>query len=192
VHEAAGPELDALVREVEDRATLVDEVQLVLQLVVVRPVALVGRQYEHVRAEGGDPELLPDLAESVVAQTVDGGVGVADCQSLGYAVHTLRSEVLKGHLDLLLLAAIAKEPLHGYAVVEAIREASDGALDLAEGTVYPALYRLEGAGFLASSWTTVRGRRRRVYRLTRRGRARLERERKDWEAFSGAVQAVTA
>lgn len=107
-------------------------------------------------------------------------------------MHTLRSEVLKGHLDLLLLAAIAKEPLHGYAVVEAIREASDGALDLAEGTVYPALYRLEGAELLSSSWTTVRGRRRRVYQLTRRGRARLERERKEWEAFSGAVQAVTA
>ena len=95
-------------------------------------------------------------------------------------------------MDLLLLAAIAKEPLHGYAIVETIREASDGALDLAEGTVYPALYRLEGAGLLTSSWTTVRGRRRRVYRLTRRGRARLERERTEWHAFSGAVQAVVS
>ena len=104
----------------------------------------------------------------------------------------MRSEVLKGHLDLLLLAAIAKEPLHGYAVVEAIREASDGALDLAEGTVYPALYRLEGARLLTSSWTTVRGRRRRVYRLTRRGRTRLQRERREWQAFSGAVQAVVS
>lgn len=104
----------------------------------------------------------------------------------------MRSEVLKGHLDLLLLSAIAKEPLHGYAVVEAIREASDGELDLAEGTVYPALYRLEGAGFLTSSWTTVGGRHRRIYRLTRRGRARLERERKEWQAFSSAVRAVTA
>lgn len=119
-------------------------------------------------------------------------MGVADFDSVGYALHTLRSEVLKGHLDLLLLAAIAREPLHGYAVVEAIRDASDGALDLAEGTVYPALYRLEGAGLLASSWTTVRGRRRRVYRLTRRGRTRLELERKEWKTFSGAVQAVTA
>jgi PadR family transcriptional regulator, regulatory protein PadR len=105
---------------------------------------------------------------------------------------TLRAEVLKGHLDFLLLAAIAKEPLHGYAVVEAIRNASDGALDLAEGTVYPALYRLEGAGLLGSSWTTVGGRRRRVYRLTRRGRARLDLERREWDAFAGAVKAVTA
>jgi PadR family transcriptional regulator, regulatory protein PadR len=99
---------------------------------------------------------------------------------------------LKGHLDLLLLAAIARRPLHGYAIVEAIRERSGGELDLAEGTVYPALYRLEGAGLLASSWKTVGGRRRRIYRLTRRGRVRLEREREEWNAFSGAVQAVTA
>ncbi len=95
-------------------------------------------------------------------------------------------------MDFLLLAAIARKPLHGYGVVEAIRAATDGELALAEGTVYPALYRLESAGLLASSWTTVGGRRRRVYRLTRRGRARLERERREWTAFSGAVRAVTA
>jgi PadR family transcriptional regulator PadR len=109
-----------------------------------------------------------------------------------YGENTLRPEVLKGHLEFLLLAAIAREPLHGYAVVESIRDTSGGALDLAEGTVYPALYRLERAGLLASSWTTVGGRRRRVYRLTKRGRKRLERERDEWKAFSGAVQAVTA
>lgn len=104
----------------------------------------------------------------------------------------MRAEALKGHLDFLLLAAIARKPLHGYAVVEAIREASEGALDLAEGTVYPALYRLEGAGLLASRWTTVGGRRRRVYRLTRLGRRQLEREREEWKAFAGAMKAVTA
>lgn len=95
-------------------------------------------------------------------------------------------------MDFLLLAAIARQPLHGYGVVEAIREATDGELELAEGTVYPALYRLERAGLLTSSWTTVGGRRRRVYRLTRRGRTRLERERAEWYAFAGAVHAVTA
>ena len=104
----------------------------------------------------------------------------------------MRSEVLKGHLDFLLLAAIAREPLHGYAIVESIREASRGEFDLAEGTVYPALYRLESAGLLTSTWKRVAGRRRRIYRLTRRGRARLERERKEWKVFAGAVQAVTA
>jgi PadR family transcriptional regulator PadR len=95
-------------------------------------------------------------------------------------------------MDFLLLAAIGRQPLHGYGVVEAIREASAGELDLAEGTVYPALYRLEGAGLLASTWTTVGGRRRRVYRLTRRGRRRLAHERQEWKAFAGAVKAVTA
>lgn len=104
----------------------------------------------------------------------------------------MRAEVLRGHLDLLLLATLERGPRHGYAIVEAIRSASSGAFDLAEGTVYPALYRLEAAGLLASSWTTAAGRRRRVYRLTRRGRTELEHERREWVEFAGAVQAVVA
>ena len=95
-------------------------------------------------------------------------------------------------MDYLLLAAIAREPLHGYGIVEAIRKTTGSELELAEGTVYPVLYRLERAGLLVSSWKTVGARRRRVYRLTRRGRLRLERERRDWKAFAGAVEAVTA
>jgi PadR family transcriptional regulator PadR len=102
----------------------------------------------------------------------------------------LRSEVLKGHVDFLLLATLRDGPLHGYAVVEKLRGASDGAFDLAEGTVYPALYRLEAAGLLSSKWTTAGGRRRRVYQLTKRGRTELSRERKEWKAFSHAVEAV--
>jgi PadR family transcriptional regulator len=104
----------------------------------------------------------------------------------------LRAEVLRGHLDLLLLATLERGPRHGYAIVEAIRNASSGAFDLAEGTIYPALYRLEAGGLLASSWTTAAGRKRRVYRLTGRGRTELERERQEWSAFAGAVQAVVA
>ena len=102
----------------------------------------------------------------------------------------MRSEVLKGHVDFLLLATLQEGPLHGYGVVEKLRGASDGAFDLAEGTVYPALYRLEGAGLLSSKWTTAGGRRRRVYQLTRRGRTELDRERREWKAFSHAVEAV--
>jgi PadR family transcriptional regulator len=102
----------------------------------------------------------------------------------------LRSEVLKGHVDFLILATLREGPLHGYGVVEKLRGASDGAFDLAEGTVYPALYRLEAAGLLSSKWTTVGGRRRRVYQLTKRGRTELARERKEWKAFSLAVEAV--
>jgi PadR family transcriptional regulator, regulatory protein PadR len=102
----------------------------------------------------------------------------------------LRSEVLKGHVDLLLLATLRRGPLHGYGIVEALRSASAGAFDLAEGTVYPALYRLEAAGLLSSSWTKASGRARRVYELTNRGRGELARERDEWQAFSHAVEAV--
>jgi PadR family transcriptional regulator PadR len=102
----------------------------------------------------------------------------------------LRSEVLKGHVDLLLLATLRQGPLHGYAIVEQLRAQSEGAFNLAEGTVYPALYRLERAGLLKSTWTRAEGRRRRVYRLTRRGRAELDRERKEWKSFANAVESV--
>jgi DNA-binding PadR family transcriptional regulator len=102
----------------------------------------------------------------------------------------LRSEVLKGHVDLLLLSTLRAGPLHGYGVVEKLRGESDGAFDLAEGTVYPALYRLEASGLLSSRWTSVGGRRRRVYELTKRGRGELARERDEWKAFAHAVEAV--
>jgi transcriptional regulator len=97
---------------------------------------------------------------------------------------------LKGHVDLLMLATLRRGPLHGYGIVEQLRGASEGAFDLAEGTVYPALYRLEGAGLLASKWTSLGGRRRRVYRLTNRGRAELAHERKEWKALARAIEAV--
>jgi PadR family transcriptional regulator, regulatory protein PadR len=104
----------------------------------------------------------------------------------------LRSEVLKGHVDLLVLATLGRGPLHGYGLVEELREASDGAFDLAEGTIYPALYRLEAAGLLSSTWSHVSGRRRRVYRLTRRGRAELTRERREWRQFADTMKEVVA
>jgi DNA-binding PadR family transcriptional regulator len=102
----------------------------------------------------------------------------------------MQREVLKGHLDLLLLATLAESPAHGYLVVERLKSRSGGALALGEGTVYPALYRLERAGLVSSSWARGDGRRRRVYRLTRKGRGALERGRADWAAFAGVVQAV--
>lgn len=94
------------------------------------------------------------------------------------------------HLDLVLLAALAHGPAHGYALIEEIRRRTDGTFDLAEGTAYPALYRLERAGLLASGWKTVDGRRRRIYRLTRRGRRALEDEKQEWGSLVRAVQAV--
>ena len=95
-------------------------------------------------------------------------------------------------MDLLVLATLSRGALHGYGLVEELRDVSGGAFDLAEGTVYPALYRLEAAGLLSSSWSHVSGRRRRVYRLTRRGRTELKRERGEWRQFADTMKAVVA
>jgi PadR family transcriptional regulator len=102
----------------------------------------------------------------------------------------MRSEVLKGNVDALLLAAVGEGEAHGYGIVETLRARSDGAFDLAEGTVYPALYRLERQGLLESYWDEVGGRRRRVYRLTTRGSAALAERKREWSDFSRAMQAV--
>ena len=102
----------------------------------------------------------------------------------------MRAEVLKGHLDTLLLAAVSDEPAHGYRIVERLRERSGGVFALPEGTVYPALYRLESAGLLSSRWLNDSHRRRRVYRLTQRGRAALKAGREEWRGFARAVTAA--
>lgn len=97
------------------------------------------------------------------------------------------SEALKGHLDLLLLASLSAEPLHGYGVLTRLREISDGTFDLPEGTIYPALHRLQRGGHLDSSWEVVNGRRRRVYRLTSRGKRELGGRREAWQQFAHGV-----
>ena len=102
----------------------------------------------------------------------------------------MNRERLKGHLDLLLLAVLAAGPAHGYAVISALRQRSEGTFDLPEGTVYPALHRLEDAGLLSSSWADAEGRRRRVYALTSDGEAALAAQRTEWKRFAGGVQAV--
>jgi len=102
------------------------------------------------------------------------------------------AETLKGHLDLLLLAAVESGGLHGYAIIEQLRRRSRGAFDLAEGTVYPALHRLERGALLKSNWqpATAGARRRRVYELTTRGRSALQTHQEEWRAFAQAVNAV--
>jgi PadR family transcriptional regulator PadR len=102
----------------------------------------------------------------------------------------MRAEVLKGHLDGLLLATLADGPRHGYAIKEALRTGSGGRFDLPTGTVYPALHRLERAGLIRGSWSTVNGRRRRSYALTGAGRRTLSDERSSWQEFSAAVTAL--
>jgi DNA-binding PadR family transcriptional regulator len=97
-----------------------------------------------------------------------------------------------GHLDGMLLAIAADGPVHGYAAAQALKQRSGGVFDLPEGTVYPALHRLERSGLLESSWSTSSGRKRRVYQLTARGRRAVSRARGDWRRFSAAVEAVMA
>jgi PadR family transcriptional regulator PadR len=102
----------------------------------------------------------------------------------------MNKERLKGNLDLLLLSVLSAEPAHGYAIISALRDRSKGLFDLPEGTVYPALHRLEDVGLLASSWAQVDGRRRRVYALTDAGAAALAAEQTEWRAFATGIQTV--
>src|ERR1700730_13875780 len=95
-----------------------------------------------------------------------------------------------GHLDMLLLAALRARPMHGYAIIEYMRQTSSGQFDYAEGTIYPALRRLEDDGLLRSRWQDTEGRRRRVYELSSPGRKALAGHRREWERFTQGVEAV--
>lgn len=102
----------------------------------------------------------------------------------------LNPQALKGHLDLLLLSVVANTPGHGYAITEALRSRSDAVIDLAEGTLYPALHRLENGGLLSGRWSEVNGRRRRMYQLTAKGQRALTQKRREWNLFARTVYAV--
>jgi DNA-binding PadR family transcriptional regulator len=93
-------------------------------------------------------------------------------------------------LDLAILAVLKAGALHGYALITALRERSDGAFDLAEGTVYPSLHRLERAELIASEWEQDQGRKRRRYTITRAGRAALAERRAEWHRFSRSLNMV--
>jgi PadR family transcriptional regulator PadR len=91
----------------------------------------------------------------------------------------------------MLLAVLADAgSAHGYAVITALRERSKGAFDVPEGTVYPALHRLEGAGLVVSRWERATPRRRRVYELTRDGQLARTAKQSEWRSFVSSVQAV--
>lgn len=102
----------------------------------------------------------------------------------------MKRENLKGHLDLLLLAVVSTGAAHGYRIARRLAEASGGALELPEGTLYPALHRLESKKLLESAWAEVGGRRRRVYDLTSAGKEALAKGRLEWGSFARAVQSV--
>lgn len=96
--------------------------------------------------------------------------------------------LLRGTLELLLLKALGGGPLHGYGIARRIETATDDSLSVKEGSLYPALHRLEERGFVSARWgTTETGRRVRVYSLTKPGRLRLTEQRQHWAAFARAV-----
>jgi DNA-binding PadR family transcriptional regulator len=100
------------------------------------------------------------------------------------------AEALKGHLDLLLLTVLTGRPAHGYAVIERLRERSSGTFDLSEGTIYPALHRLEEAKYVTSEWDRDGRRPRRIYRVTQTGTKALADMRDNYFTFSRGVRSV--
>ena len=100
-------------------------------------------------------------------------------------------DLLQGSLDLLILKTLDLEPLHGWAVSKRIQLLSRGVLEVNQGSLYPALYRLRDRGLIESEYgESEEGRRVKVYALTRKGRAALTKEREGWRLFSGAVNDV--
>jgi PadR family transcriptional regulator, regulatory protein PadR len=101
------------------------------------------------------------------------------------------SDQIHGALDMLVLKSLDAGPLHGYGIALRLERLSDDVLSVEEGSLYPALYRMEARGWLSSEWRlTDTGRRARFYRLTRKGRAQLDAEAASWTRLSAAVQAV--
>jgi len=106
---------------------------------------------------------------------------------------TDRADLLQGSLDLLILKTLDLEPLHGWAISKRIQLLSRGVLEVNQGSLYPALYRLRDRGMVESEYgESEEGRRVKVYALTRKGRQALEREREGWRLFAGAVEAILA
>jgi transcriptional regulator len=102
-----------------------------------------------------------------------------------------RGDVLQGTLDMLVLKALALAPMHGWGITERLGQWSENLLQLNQGTLYPALYRLERQGFISSAWrTTENNRRARYYTLTPAGRRHLAHERQSWERMSRAVNLI--
>ena len=102
-----------------------------------------------------------------------------------------RGDLLQGTLDMLVLKALQLEPMHGWGITERIEQWSESVLQLGQGTLYPALYRLERQGLIRSEWKiTVNNRRARYYALTREGRRHLSDELTQWRRMSRAVNLV--
>jgi PadR family transcriptional regulator PadR len=104
-----------------------------------------------------------------------------------------RSDLLQGTLDVLVLKTLTTGPMHGWGISLRIQQLSEDVLQVNQGSLYPALYRLEGRGWIGSHWgTSENNRRAKFYTLTRLGRRQLAQETESWERFAGAVARVLA
>ena len=100
-------------------------------------------------------------------------------------------DLVQGTLDLLILKILALEPMHGWAISQRLRQVSRGALQVSDGSLYPALHKLEQEGWVQAEWRTSElGRRAKFYQLTRPGRKQLDRESANWERLSSAISTV--
>lgn len=106
---------------------------------------------------------------------------------------TQNPNLVRGTLELLILKSLTWEPLHGYAVSEWIEQVTDGSLLMEEGTLYPALHRLDDKGFVESEWgLSENNRRAKYYSITREGRRHLEKEAESWATYTSAVAKALA
>ena len=102
-----------------------------------------------------------------------------------------QADALRGSLDLLVLKTLSLAPMHGWGISQRIQQLSTGVLEVNQGSLYPALQRLEQEGLVESEWgTTENNRQARYYRLTRAGRRALAEEQESWLRFAGALDAV--
>jgi transcriptional regulator len=102
-----------------------------------------------------------------------------------------RSDLPQGTLDLLILKIVALRPIHGYAIAQRLQQVSRNVVQVPQGSLYPALHRLENRGLLAAEWKdTEAGRQAKFYRLTRKGRATLDADAASWKRLSDAVALI--
>jgi DNA-binding PadR family transcriptional regulator len=107
---------------------------------------------------------------------------------------TINGDALRGHLETLVLSALRQGNAHGFQILRRLEEGGSGALKLKEGSLYPALYRLEAAGLVKGEWednaTPRRGPRRRIYHLTPKGRRRYQQAREEFHQFAAVIGAI--
>ncbi len=102
-----------------------------------------------------------------------------------------KTDLLQGTLDMLILKVLQREPVHGFGICQRIRQLSDDALSVGEGSLYPALYRLQAQGWIESEWgMSENNRKAKFYRLTKTGRKQLEHKNEGWEQMCLAIRRI--